>query len=534
MFRFIILFLISFEIFACAEVLVPESINLAIDPANQNFHFYNDLRAIHDRPSISAENCLKTAATDKYLMVAVSLENFVLSDEFLTYSINDELTNQGDSCSLDNAPIKIVQTKEDRAKRLKTRRDLLNSCIVYQVTDFSKAGLEYPEKQPGCSLERISTNAANFKGPFCFFKPHVDSSLIVTMDVAPKCLSYEFFKSNNVELQDVLGLMAIYEAGDATGKNTDLTALKQFSYRVSVNAEPNLLATNIDSGDDRPTWPTTWPVSNLYLGQPKVMSGSTHYDEIFFPVFVSNICDKKCVDGLCSSACNYSQPVVGEYALYEMKKGKKILVTAWFDGGVAPANWQGLLQGVGAKLQKGLLQAGIEYSVEVNFKDQELNYLGLKGRIEKQIQMNPNQIPGMRHGGVSINEIPTFNNIGEIDKLPVIKDIQGIFFNGKGFTGVKDALRSISRFFKNSFWPPYFEKVCNASECVSSKKYEGTLILDFVLKESGKKLKVDTYSFKRKGTFFGNSGVISNYQFPKKNCGFIDSDEEEDLPDFDF
>src|SRR5690606_15609838 len=126
------------------------------DPANQTFHFYNDLRAIHDRPSISAENCLKTAATDKYLMVAVSLENFVLSDEFLTYSINDELTNQGDSCSLDNAPIKIVQTKEDRAKRLKTRRDLLNSCIVYQVTDFSKAGLEYPEKQPGCSLERVS------------------------------------------------------------------------------------------------------------------------------------------------------------------------------------------------------------------------------------------------------------------------------------------------------------------------------------------------------------------------------------------
>lgn len=533
MIRILICFLLSFKALACTDVLVPSELNMALDPKNESFYFYNDLRAIHDRPSISAENCFKTAASNKYLMFAVSLENFVLSDEFLTYSINDDLTMQGDSCSLKNSPVEKLQTKDERNQRLRDRRDLLNSCIVYQVTDFSKAGLVYPEKQPGCSVERISNNAANFKGPFCFFKPNVDSSIVLSFDVAPECLSYDFFRSNKIKTSDALGMLAIYEAGDASGKSSDLTALKQLPYRVSVNADENVVKTNSDIGDKRPTWPTTWPVSNLFLAEPKIVNSSTTYDEIYFPIFVSNICERKCVNDLCSSACDYSQPVVAEYALYENVKGKKSLVTAWFDGGVAPANWQGILQGVGAKLQKGLLVPEVKYTVEINFKDQELNYLGLKGRIEKQIRMNPNQIPGMRHGGTSINEIPTFNNIGEIGKLPLIKDIQGIYFNGKGFTGVKDALRSISRFFKSSFWPPYFEEVCNGNSCVKNDKYVGKLILDFTLIEKNKKLKVSEYTFSREGTFFGSTRY-ENYQFPKKDCGFGTNDDEEELPDFDF
>lgn len=529
------LLLISIDIFACSEVLVPSSINLALNPEQKSFHFYNDLRAIFDRPTMSAENCSKTAAQNKYLMISVSLENFVLSDEFLTYSINDGMTMQGDKCTLANSPIKETQTKEDRANRLIKRRELLNKCIVYQVTDFSKAGLNYPEGQPGCATERISANAANFKGPYCYFRPNVDSSIVFSVDVNPDCLSYEFFRENKIDLQDLIGMIGIYESGDASGNSPDLRAIQQFPYRISVNASEKVLEINSDIGEDRPLWPTTWAVEDLFLGEPKITTTSSeNYDEIFFPVFASNVCEKKCVDGLCSSPCLYSQPIVAEYVLYEHKKNKKSMISAWFDGGVIPANWQGLIQGIGAKLQKGLLLPDTKYTVEINFKDQELNYLGLKGRIEKQISMNPNHIPGMVRAGTAINEVPTFAQIGDIDNLPIINNIEGIYFSGVGFTGVKDALNSVSRYFKNSFWPPYFKKVCNKGVCVNNSKYEGKLILDFTLKVVGRKMKIDSFTFKRKGTFFGKEYVVNNYNFPRKDCGFVPNDDNDDLPDFDF
>ncbi|EQC43797.1 hypothetical protein [Bacteriovorax sp. Seq25_V] len=528
--KIFILLLLSYYTLGCANLSTPENINIAIDPQNGTHYFYNDLRLVFDRPNVSASNCEKVAKENKYLMFSVGLENFILSDEFMTYSINDYLSMSGDMCKIDNNPSSFIPTKEDRNKRLIKRRKFLNQCVVFQLTDFSRTGIDVPSEQPGCKITEISQNAVNFEGSFCFVKPKVDSSIVFTVDIKDECKSFDYYKENKIELQDILGNITVYKSGDATGKSIDLTSLKQMDFRISVNSPKDLIPTNVDYGDDRPTWPTTWNVSDLYLGEPKILTGSDLFDEITVPVFANNNCPLTCKEGLCASSCTYSQPVTGEFLLYEVNGSKKELLASWFDGGIVPANWAGYVNGVGVKIQKELLQEGKDYVLEYDISDQELNYMSLKGRITKQIKMNANNIPELRRGGLGIREIPQIGTIGEIKKLPMIDSIVGIYFSGSGFNGVRNALNSISRTFKSSFWPPYFDKVCTDSKCIDQKKSKLKLSLGFKLLKKNKGFKISDVNFSKTSNF-SKDIHISDYKFPKINCGLVQDDS--DGPDFD-
>lgn len=531
---FLITFIFSLKSLACTSVTTPFQLNMAISPLENKSFFYNDTRLINDRPDISLENCISTAQRDKYLMFAVALENFILSDDFLTYSINDAITGSGDQCTIENNQYQRVQDSSERRKRLIQKREFINKCLTFSITDFSQAGLNISEEQVGCQVTRISKYAASFKGPFCFVKPNIDSSLSLTIDVDKACHSLETFKENKILLQDALGVLSIYTAGDETGYSPDLTAVKQTNLRVSVNAPEKLLATNAYRGEQIPVWPTSWNMPDIYLAKPKAYLAASSYDELYFPFLVDNRCERKCLDGLCSSPCDFTQPVVGDFALFEKGRGsKKELVTSWFDGGVAPAQWQGILNGTGVKLPKNLLEIGRDYILEVDLSDQELNYLSFKGRLKKLVTMH-NVIGEINREGTAIREIPLINTIDDIEKLPSIRTIHGISFTGNGFLGVKEALRSVQLTFKNSFWPPYFEQTCFNGKCVKQGSMKNKISLSFKLGGTKEKPVFENVVFQRKSNVVASKN-ISNYNFPVVNCG-IDTDEDDDLDlgDFDF
>lgn len=523
----------SINLFACQTVSAPANLNYAIDPANKTAYYYNETRMIWDRPDINFENCLKTAAADKYIMIAVALENFVLSDDFLTYSINDRITSVGEQCKIVNNKFSNVQESSDRRERLNTKRRFVNSCLVFDLTDFSESGIDVKDNQPGCKITRVSKNAVNFEGPFCFIKPKPDSAIALGVSVKPECLNNEIYKERELILQDVLGVLSFYTAGDDSGFSSDLTSLKQVNFRISTNAPTSLIPTNVENGDAKPTWPTQWFASDVYLGKPSIITSKTLTDELKFPLLVDNRCERVCKDNVCTSSCDYSQPVVGEFSLSTLnKKGKKEILASWFDGGIAPAQWQGLLGGVGVSLKKNLLEFNKRYFLEVELADQELNYLSLKGRIEKQIRMN-NNIGAMNHGGTAIREIPMINTIEELNNLPTIRDIVGIYFSGNGFTGVQEALKSIELTFKNSFWPPFYDDVCNKDgRCIKQSNAKNYLTLEFDLVGSLEKPEFRNVKFSR------NSNIVSvkplqAYDFPRIDCGFDDTTDSTDVPDFD-
>ncbi|MDD0853355.1 hypothetical protein HBN50_09615 [Halobacteriovorax sp. GB3] len=513
--------------FACSSINAPTQVNIALDPANDTRYFYNDLKVLGERPFIGIENCIKTAAEDKFLMFSVGLENFVLSDEFLTYSYNDQLSSKDSQCKIENAPLKDLSDQESIYKRLLSRRKFLNECLTFQVTDFAKAGLSVPSNQPGCQVERISDHAINFKGPFCFVKPHAESSIVFSVDINGSCLEEEFLKENKISYQDVLGLLAIYKAGDTTGTSTDLTALKQLNLRASVNADPRLLKTNTETGTKRPTWPVDWNVTSVLPGKVEINSKLSKYDEIIVPLYVNNVCDQKCVDGLCSSSCLYSQPVVGDYRLFEITEKGPDFLYSWYDGGMAPAMWRGMLHGLGAKIQKGLLKEGKKYVVKIDLSDQELNYMTFKGMIKRRLGLRPNHIPRINREGGRIAKIPLLGVIGNISRLPEIEGISGISFSGDGFIGVRRALNSINRVFKNIYWPPYFQRMCSGDDCISAKKHNLELFVEFTYKD-GKA--VDLKGLK-KGSMVAGKQHIND--LPHLNCG-NDNDSSDDDFDIDF
>lgn len=518
--------------FACANISAPTSLNIAIDPNAKEHYFYNETRMLWDKPDFSMSNCLKTASSDKYVMVAVALENFILSDEFLTYSINDSISGSGEECKIKNQKFTSVQNSSERRQRLLEKRKFVNHCLQLEITDFSQSGITAKESQPGCRVTKLSNHTIRVEGPFCYVKPSVDSSYSFNLYVKEECKNIDYYQDQELLLQDVLGVISLYTSGDDSGFSTDLTSLKQVNLRVSTNPDSKLVKNNSDLGEQRPTWPTEWHSTEVYIAQPKANFSGSVSEKLNFPLLVNNRCERKCIGSVCSSACDYSQSVVGEFALYGIKKnGKKEFLSSWFDGGVAPAQWQGILSGVGVSLPKDFLEFNKKYILEVDLSDQELNYLSFKGRIEKQIRMN-NNIGAMNHGGTGIREIPFINNIEELNNLPTIKDITGIYFTGNGFNGVQEALRSVQLTFKNSFWPPYFEEYCFEAKCLKQGAVKNKLILEFTLEGDAKKPLFSNVKFSRQSNLVGMK-ALSDYSFPALDCGNNDIPDI-DMGDFDF
>ena len=531
---FITLILLSSYSFACESITAPSNLNFAFDPSNATSYFYDDEVLYEEKPVVSIGGCRDTVIQKKYLMVALGLENFILSDEILSFSFNDALSGSGEKCSLENNPFGNVQSSADRKKRLEDKRRFINSCMKVSVTDFSKAGLTIKENQPGCKVTKVSKHSADFEGPFCFVKPNFDSHYSFQLNVNQKCLDSKFYKDNKINFQDVLGRFNVYTAGDDSGRSADLKSLVKSDMRISVNIPEKVIPTSSYDGDAKPTWPTQWNMPEIYFSKPVIKMNLSKFDKLQFPLVVNNICKEQCTNGLCASSCDFSQPVIGEFSIYESKGHKKEHLYSWYDGGVAPAQWQGVLEGVGIQIPKNIIEFGKEYIIEADVSDQELNYMSFKGRIKKMLEMT-NVIGVFRRSGTSVGTVNLINEVGDINELPAIRDIRGIHFNGNALAGVQDALGSMRLTFKNTFWPPYFDSTCFAGNCIKQESFKNKIFLKFKLTGSPRNPIVENIEFTNKSNLVPNK-TISDYKFPIVNCG-NSTDDNNGIPsgdDWDF
>jgi hypothetical protein len=524
-----ILTLTSFATLAC-KPRVPKEMNISIDIKKGIQQFYTSKKLLDERPSLSLENCRPTALAKKFVMIGVGIENLVLTNNTLGFNFTPE--EESLDCRIKNNPFSYQETSEDRFQKLSAKREFFNRCVVTQVTELNEnVELKYPVEQPGCKITKKSKWSVDFEGAYCYFQPSETSRLSIHLDVKESCRFEKSLNETKTVLQDVNGVIQTYIAGDASGFSADLTALSTTPLRLSFNPIKELIGVSDDFGGDRPIWPTEWNAADLYLGKLRISSPDNNYDEVLLPLVANTTCKRKCKGNICTSACDYAQPVVGEFTLYEVKNGKREFLKLWHDGSVAPAQYQGVLHGMGVTIPKGVLEAGHRYEIEARFTEPDLDFAYFSGRVTRELRFERNYIGPLSRGG-QVNLIPMINIIDQPGFVPEIPNIRNLSFENSELDGLSRALSTWQSRLNNNFWPPYFETMCsNEGGCQKAGTGFVTLNLEFELEEQGNGFNPVIIGGSRKSNVVTNASWGAD-EVPSVTCGFDDLDDEDD--DFDW
>ncbi|WP_127717420.1 hypothetical protein [Halobacteriovorax sp. HLS] len=509
----ILFFGLMFQTFAC-DVISPKQVSLAISTNDQEEIHYNALKVLNTAPYTTINNCKMTAAKRNFLMLAVGIENLILTNQNSTYSIADR--EREHSCRIENSELKSKVTFKEINEELKLKRDLLNSCVVTKVTDFGPKGLQFPADQTGCKITRVSDHSANFTGKYCYFTPDFNSHFSVELEVSSECLTVQGLKDKKITAKDFNAILNFYTSDVSTGQNNNLEAIGGTDIRFSVNPISEVVKPADDFGVKRPVFPAEYVINDIHLAKPSAKFRGREI-ELNFPFVVDTRCERKCVDGLCSSPCDYATPIVGEHTLEILENGKWEYLTSWYDGAVAPGQWQGILHGVGKGIQKGALPLNTKYRVRIEFKEPNIDFKYFDGDIDRRIFLVNNNIGVISNRG-RIGLIPLIHEIVNGQEVPLIHTISQLDFDNS-LDGVEKSLRTFQSYLNNKFWPPLYEKVCSTKgKCVDNGKKFLELTAEFTLKASGRKYEMQDVTFKRKSIFGGNYSKKMEV-YPSVECG---------------
>lgn len=523
---------ISWQALSC-EPSSPKDINFHVDLEKGIRKFYSSKRLLDDRPSVSLSNCEATAKTNKFIMLGLGLENLVLNNAIMGFNFTPQ--EESVECRMENNPFSRHETAQDRFAKLKQKREFFNRCIVLQVTEFNEnTGLRVPENQPGCNVEKRSKWSYDFSGAYCFIQPYEKSKISIHIDVREDCLDKNILGQKETILADYNALLNTYISGDASGFSSDLTALSTTEVRFSITPPKGLLPLSEDFGVERPLWPTDWKGADLFLGEVEVKSLGDLNDEISVPLVANTICERKCVGNLCSSPCDFAQPIVGEFSLYEIVEGKREFLKLWHDGSVSSSQYQGLLYGMGVSVPKGVLEEGKIYEIEANFREPELDYSYFNGRVSRELRLRNNYIGPLARAG-QINMVPQISVISPSEDVPSVPLIRSLSFENSELNGLSRALATWQSKLDNAFWPPFYSTMCSSEtgECKASGSGYVTLSVKFDLtKTSESSWKTNLLEGMRTSNIVKNESWGAN-DVAMVTCG-DQGDDNDDDDDFDW
>lgn len=501
-------------LFAC-DVVAPGQMNIAISSEYEQEIFYTSEKILSSAPFSSITNCKLTAAKRRYIMLAFGVEDLIFNNKNQTFSLSEDGVRR--QCSIIDSDLKNPISASEQGEEITLKRDFLNKCLVVKVTELGPTGLQIPEDQVGCDITRISEHAANFTGPFCYFKPGFNSNISVELGVTPKCMKKEGLKELGITAKDFNGILNIYTSDVATGKNTDLVAIGGSQLRISVNPISEVVKPADDFGVLRPVFPSEFNLNEIHLAKPEIKSRGQLL-QFKFPTVVDTRCERKCSGGLCSSPCDYAQPIVGEHTLEIFSEGKWEYLTSWYDGAVAPGQWQGILYGAGRNIEKGVLEAGADYRVRIEYREPNLDFKYFDGDIARRLFLTNNNIGGLSSRG-RIGFIPLIHNIVNTRELPRIDIIGELNFDGS-LDGVDRSLRTLQSYLNNKYWPPLYESVCNEKgNCVENGNKFLEFTVNFKLNEENRKFSMENLKFSKK-SFYGDDYSLRTIDtFPSIKCG---------------
>ena len=503
--------------YAC-DVIIPEPFSLFTSTQERLFFPYAPSGAYRASPSFSALNCEKTAASKKFLMIAFGPQNLEFTDRVLSYDFTNNYKDR--ACKITNSPFKLDFGYVFRKEKLQEKWHTIKSCYEILITEEADTPLSIPVNQPGCDYERIGTNQMTFNGGLCFVKPNADSSYRISFKLKDECLNYEGLNKLNIKTSDFQATLNFYTAGDDSGSSVDLTALKSYPVRLSVSPEEKLLKPSEIFDGMTPQFPSSYYLPDTHLGSPEARQSAGGKVQLRIPFWVENSCLKKCLNTDCQGLCDYSQPVVGNVEYYEIKDSQSILLTNWYQGGVAHPFYQGEIAGANAILSEDMFKIGSTYRVRVNFNDPKFDYENLKKQIQSKIPRIEQSIGTI--GSSTIRPIPPIGTLPSTVQLPAFERLPDITFDYNVHEPLDRALDVLSNYLRFKVWPPYFEETCSKKSCLPIKDNYLTLEMDFkviAMDTETKLYEIQVHRIARTSELLENY-VKLNPELPKVICPY--------------
>jgi len=503
-----------FQVIAC-EISPKDDLSFATSIKETSFFSYGLNGNKNTSTFFSAFNCSKISDSNKYLMISFGPQNQELTDRIKAYDIANRYRDSG--CLIQNSPFEKTQSFNDRKKYLEKKWHLIKSCMNIIVSDEGEETLNYPEKQPGCNYKVLSKNKISFNGGFCFFRPAQLSQYKIEFQMNENCLESEGLKKLNINVFDFQSVLNFYAAKDPTGDSIDLTSLSSIPLRFTISPNENILPVSDIATSGEPEFPANYFLPETHLGLPEAEVSKHGFVKLRVPLWVDNKCEEKCFDGFCQGVCDYTQPLAGSINLFDISEEKNNeLDTSWFQGGIVLPRYQGEISGRKFEISDQFFKVGKTYKVLMNFNDPKFDFEDFKKEYQRKIQRNQESL-----GPISSSSIPTIPSIRTVEttaSVPEMVRIEGINFKTKLNDSFQDLLKSFSGFFQNSFWPPFYKKVCDSMICLPDGENLMTLTQIFKVRgfnEDTKKFQIEVLNLERK------SNLLETYKKTSPAMPFI-------------
>lgn len=453
---FLIMLVLAGQKSLACQVSTPSFTNVAVSTEEERVFSYG-IKSVDENVSGAViSNCRETAIKRRFVMITFGPEVVGLSDS--VQGINfDRSFNYSDRCTIENNPLSYKQTEVDEKASFDNKWKFINECVEVTVTDKGNAPISFPEDQDGCSVKRISSQSAVFNGGFCFFRPGINSEYNVSINLKDSCKNISGYQEYSVRLQDFKAGINYYTSSTYKDELYDLSSFGTSDMRISVNPVKELFKVSDNLGVLRPTFPGDYAVNETHLGKIEFSSLDNRSVNITVPFVVNNICKTITKNNLNSSVCDYSTPFVANLKLLDSKDET---LAEWFDGGVASAQWQGIIRGGGKVVPKDLIATEKMYKIEATFSDPYFDFNNFKKYLKNKIIIKPGEI----------GNIHTSEGIGDIPETSLISDTTDMFNVGEigdiNFPAVIGDLVSVRKklnsYFSTTMYPPNYEKVCLA------------------------------------------------------------------------
>jgi hypothetical protein len=480
----LILFKILIEQALACKVIAPANINLAISPLDEQSVSYSNNRINKDLPIISINSCQNSASTKKYIMIASGPEIVESSDQARGVNFNKVFVES--RCLIKNSPLISSQSVEDQKNEFQIKWTYLNECLQYQITETGDKPLSYPADQEGCQIVSLNSKSALFGGGFCFFKPNYDSNYKIEVKINKTCESIAGYKNKKINLQELSGGLSFYLSSQYKGDLFDLDAIESLNLHLSTNPIKPLIKPSDDFGIIRPVFPANYIINDIHLGKIELNKVLTNFIRLKTPFIISNICNTQEVDGLKSSLCDYTTPVSAEIILKDENKEE---ISRWYDGGISPPQWQGIINGDGLLLRDDQILPDHKYQLEFIFSDPYFDFASLKKQFHS------------RFPKIGLPSSGSRNDLPDLSKTPEEITIDPLGEN----SSINEARKKLSEQFNSTMFPPMYESICTG-ESLKCKKISSNYITFTARFTVNKNYAIENLNIRR------DSNILSSYQ----------------------
>ena len=307
--------------------------------------------------------------------------------------------------------------------------------------------------------------------------------------------NYQFAMKELSYIKSIGGCGQMVDKGEKEGTNLALMKLG-----IRIQPEVGLLPSSTYYGDMFSIWPTTYETQVAFgaIGISQSTKKNDHRVTMKIPLLVNNNCSKSCLNGICSSPCNFSAPLAARMTLKRRRAGTANFfeyLDVWNLGGIVSPSFLGRMT-FGKVFKNHDLKVGDRYELIAEFFSPSTSYNSLKEDQSKFLVRLKNytiiyrdglQLPILRLipgiGGLIPNEALYNNN------LPSFFDSEqaGINYAVVNRNDPTEFVNAILAAFKSATttsakWPPYYDKVCFNNNCDRARDRYLTLKLGFSVK----------------------------------------------------